>query len=180
MFFASAAEFRAWLARHHADTAELFVGFYRKGHGEGLTYQEAVDEALCFGWIDGIIKKLDATRYMHRFTPRRPGSIWSLTNIRHVERLKAAGRMQPTGLAAFAARKAAKTGIYAFEQRGQKLTREEEKVFRANARAWAFFQRQAPWYQRKVAWWIRSAKQDATRTRRLAQLVAASAEGRRL
>ncbi len=138
VFFASAAEFRRWLEKNHATTRELQVGFYKKSSGRGgLSYPEAVDEALCFGWIDGILRKLDDERYTHRFTPRRPGSIWSNVNVGHVERLRAAGRMHAAGLAAFAARSAAKTGIYSFEQGTQILPSAYEKQFRAHARAWS-------------------------------------------
>ena len=132
--FASAAEFRRWLEKHHATAPELLVGFYNKASGKGgLTYAEAVDEVLCFGWIDGIIKKVDADSYTHRFTPRRPGSIWSNINVGHVTRLTKAGKMRPAGLKAFRARKTHKTGIYSFEQkqkpRPQKFPTALEKIF---------------------------------------------------
>lgn len=160
----------------------MFVGFYKKTSGKGgLTYQEAVLEALCFGWIDGIIKSVDAESYMHRFTPRKPGSIWSNTNVAHVERLRAAGRMAPAGLRAFEQRSAARTGIYSFEQATEaKLTPAFEKQFRAQPRAWAFFQAQPAWYRRRVTHVIVSAKKDETRRRRLARTIAASARGERL
>lgn len=180
--FATAAEFRAWLEKNHATAPELWVGFFRKGSGQpGMTYAEAVDEALCFGWIDGIIKKLDHERFTHRFTPRRPNSIWSKINVGHVARLSAAGKMHAAGLAAFAARTAARTGVYAFEQAKPKsLSRTDEKLFRAHKAAWAFFSAQAAWYRRNTSRWVVSAKQEATRQRRLERLIAASAEGKRL
>jgi uncharacterized protein YdeI (YjbR/CyaY-like superfamily) len=180
VYFAAAADFRRWLEEHHATASELQVGFYKKSAGKaGMTYKEAVDEALCFGWIDGIVRKLDDERFTHRFTPRKPGSIWSNVNVAHVARLKAAGKMHPAGLAAFAARSAAKTGIYAFERGAQKLPPAVEKRFRANRRAWAFFTAQAPWYQRLAIHKIVSPKQSATRERWLARIIADSAAGRR-
>src|SRR5579871_6542241 len=129
--FPCAADFRRWLEHKHATTAEVWVGFYRKDTGKGgLTYPEALDEALCFGWIDGIRKKVDADSYTNRFTPRKSGSIWSLVNVRHVGRLTAAGKMHAAGLKAFAARLAHKTGVYAFEQKSPKLPAAYGKKFR--------------------------------------------------
>ena len=123
-FFSSAAEFRGWLEQYQVEASELQVGFYRKASGRGgLTYAEAVDDARCFGWIDGVIRKLDDVSCTHRFTPRKSTSIWSLTNVRHVARLTAAGRMRPAGLKAFAARTAQRTGVYAFEQEGGVIAR---------------------------------------------------------
>jgi uncharacterized protein YdeI (YjbR/CyaY-like superfamily) len=182
LHFASGADFRAWLEQHHASTTELQVGFYNRKSGRGgITYQAAVDAALCFGWIDGIVRKLDADRYTHRFTPRKPGSIWSNVNVGHVARLTAAGLMRPAGLAAFAARTAKKTGIYAFEQKQpQKLPAAYAEKFRANKKAWTFFTAQAPWYQRLITHKITAAKQPATRARWLARAIAASAGGERL
>lgn len=185
-WFPTAADFRAWLLAHHADTAELWVGFYKKSAGKtGLTYAEAVDEALCFGWIDGIIKSLDAARFMHRFTPRRRGSTWSNINLRHIARLTAAGRMHPAGVAAFEARSAKRTGTYTYERpdrpaRPQRFPEKFEKLFRANAAAWRFWQAQPPGYQRNIIWWVISAKQEATQQRRLGFAIADSAAGRRV
>ncbi|HSY53798.1 MAG TPA: YdeI/OmpD-associated family protein [Opitutaceae bacterium] len=179
--FASAADFRRWLEHNHATTTELWVGFYRKDSGKGgLTYPEALDEALCFGWIDGIRKKAGADRYTSRFTPRKSSSIWSLVNLRHVGRLTAAGKMHASGLKAFAARLAHRTGVYAFEQKPQKLPAAYEKKFRANKKAWGFFTTQAPWYQRTAIHKVISPKQEATRLRWLNLLIADSAGGRRL
>lgn len=179
--FASAAEFHTWLEAHHADTSELTVALYSKSSGRGgPTYPEALDEALCFGWIDGVRHKLDAERYTIRFTPRKPGSIWSLVNVRHIERLIRAGRMHAAGLAAFAARDPAKTGIYSFEQRPQDFPSALRKIFRADKSAWAFWQGQPPGYRRTAIWWTISAKQEATRQKRLGKLIALSAAGRRL
>jgi uncharacterized protein YdeI (YjbR/CyaY-like superfamily) len=180
-FFKTAAGFRRWLAKNHASAPELLIGFYRKNSGSaGLTYAEAVDEALCFGWIDGIKKRLDEVSYTHRFTPRRPRSIWSLVNIKHVERLVAAGRMMPAGTRAFAARESARTGVYAFEKELQQLDDALEKTFRANRSAWKFWLAQPPGYRKNCIHWVMGAKQAATRERRLAQLIADSATGVRL
>lgn len=179
--FKTAAAFRRWLEQHHASAAELQVGFYRKDSGKGgMTYHEAVDEALCFGWIDGIIRKIDAVSYTHRFTPRRPGSIWSNVNVAHVARLTAAGRMHPAGIAAFKARTRDKTGVYSFENRPQRFPAAIEKVFRSALPAWAIWRTQPPGYQRVAIHWVTSAKQEATRQRRLARLIALTARGRRL
>ncbi len=179
--FADAAEFRAWLESHHHQATELLLVFYKKDSGRGgITYAGALDEALCFGWIDGIRKRVDAQRYTIRFTPRKSGSIWSNANVRHVERLIAAKRMQPAGLAAFAARDAKRTGVYAFEKEPQKLPPEFAKQFRANRKAWAFFTAQAPWYQRTAIHIVVQPKQAATRQRWLDRLITDSAQGRRL
>ncbi|HXB02006.1 MAG TPA: YdeI/OmpD-associated family protein [Opitutaceae bacterium] len=179
--FQSPAEFRRWLEHNHASTTEIWVGFYRKDLCQGgLTYAEALDEALCFGWIDGIRKKVDAASYTNRFTPRKSGSIWSLINIGHVGRLTAAGKMHPSGLKAFAARLAHRTGVYSFEQKSHKFPAAYEKKFRSNRKAWAFFTVQAPWYQRTAIHKVVSPKQETTRLRWLNLLMADSARGKRL
>jgi uncharacterized protein YdeI (YjbR/CyaY-like superfamily) len=179
--FPSPAEFRRWLEHNHASTTGLWVGFYRKDSGQGgLTYPEALDEALCFGWIDGIRKKAGADRYTSRFTPRRSGSIWSLINIGHVGRLTTAGKMHAAGLKAFAARLAHRTGVYSFEQKSHKLSAAYEKKFRTNPKAWAFFTAQAPWYRRTAIHKVVSPKQEVTRLRWLNLLMADSARGKRL
>jgi uncharacterized protein YdeI (YjbR/CyaY-like superfamily) len=179
--FSSAANFRGWLERHHATVAALVVEFFTKASGRGgLTYPEALDEALCFGWIDGIRQKAAADTYTIRFTPRRRGSIWSNVNVRHVARLTAAGKMHAAGRRAFAARDARKTGLYSFENRPKKFPGALEKIFRAKPRAWKFWQAQPPGYQRLAIWWVISAKQAETRQRRLARLIALSVAGRRL
>ncbi|MEO8101691.1 MAG: YdeI/OmpD-associated family protein [Betaproteobacteria bacterium] len=180
-FFASPAEFRAWLKRNHQAVPALTIGFHRKDSGRGgITYAEALDEALCFGWIDGVRRKVDETRFSIRFTRRKPGSIWSLINVGHAERLRAAGRVTASGIAAFAARQAHKTGIYSFEQKQHSLVPVHEKTFRANKKAWAFWEAQPPGYRRVSMHWVTSAKQEATRLRRLTQLIADSAAGVRL
>ncbi len=182
VYFESAAAFRRWLAKHHATETELFVGFLKKSSGRrSLTYVEALDEALCFGWIDGVRLSLDAHRWVQRFTPRKAKSVWSLVNVRKVEALVAAGRIAPAGTRAFQAREERRTGLYSFEQ-GQepKLGRAELRAFRAKAKAWAFFQAQPPGYERTATFWVMSAKKPETKHRRLAQLIEDSAKGRRL
>jgi uncharacterized protein YdeI (YjbR/CyaY-like superfamily) len=180
-YFESAADFRAWLEANHASTTELWIGFYKKDSGKGdITYEEALDEALCFGWIDGIRKRVDALSFTQRFTPRKPKSIWSLINIGHVARLTKAGHMQPAGLTAFAARTDARTGVYSFENKPRELPPELERLFKADKAAWKFFQQQPPGYRRVASFWVMSAKQEATRKRRLARLMADSSHGRRL
>jgi uncharacterized protein YdeI (YjbR/CyaY-like superfamily) len=181
VFFKDDAEFRRWLQQHHASAAELLLGFHRKDSGRpGISYADALDEALCFGWIDGIRKKIDATSYSIRFTPRRPGSIWSLINVRHVERLMAQRRMAPPGVKAFDARDAAKTGIYSFEQRSHILDAEFEKKFRSSRKAWTFWEASPPGYRRVAIHWVTSAKRQETRERRLGQLIEACARDVRL
>ena len=180
-YFKSPSDFRHWLELNHARETELWVGFFNRASGKGgLTYPEALDEALCFGWIDGLKKRVDEFRYTQRFTPRRPTSTWSLVNVRHVERLTQAGRMSPAGLQAFAARKPAKTGIYSFENPARSLSPELERQFQSESAAWNFFQRQPPGYRRTATWWVMSAKQEETRARRVARLIADSRQERRL
>jgi uncharacterized protein YdeI (YjbR/CyaY-like superfamily) len=181
-FFRTPADFRRWLERHHGTQPELWVGFYKKGSGRpSITWPEAVDEALCFGWIDGIRKSVDAERYVNRFTPRRSRSNWSLVNIRRVGQLIAAGRMQPAGLRAFDARDERKSGVYSFERRKPaRLGRDLEARFRKNAAAWRFFESQPPGYRRLITHWVVSAKRDGTRLRRLQRLIDQSAAGKRI
>ncbi len=181
-FFATPADFRSWLLRHHDSTRELLVGFYKKASGRpSITWPESVDEALCFGWIDGVRRGIDADSYTIRFTPRRKGSTWSVVNIRRAKELIREGRMQAAGLAAFKARDPEKTARYSFEQRGTaRLSSDEEARFRANAAAWRFFETQPPGYRKIVLWWVVSAKQEATRERRLRILMEDSAAGRRI
>lgn len=179
-FFATPAEFRAWLEGHHETAGELWVGFYKKGSGRpSITWPESVDEALCFGWIDGVRKGIDETSYAIRFTPRRPRSIWSAVNVKRVGELTELGRMRPAGLAAFAGRAEERSGVYAYEQGdAAALDAADEGQFRANARAWEFFQGQAAWYRRAAIWWVVSAKRKETRRKRLATLIADSEQGR--
>ena len=179
--FLSAEEFRAWLEKNHARADELWVGFYKKSAGRrGATYSQALDEALCYGWIDGVRYAVDRVSYKIRFTPRKAHSVWSLVNVRHAERLKKLGKMAKPGLRAFDAREGRRTGIYAFEQRRAGLSGKYKRIFRAHAAAWKFFSDQAPWYQRTAGYWVCSAKQDETRQRRLGILIRDSEAGRRL
>ena len=182
VFFATPEEFRAWLSDHHDSETELIVGLYRKGTGRpSITWPESVDEALCYGWIDGVRRKIDDESYSIRFTPRRPSSTWSEVNTRRAVELIRAGRMQPDGLRAYEARQPDRSGGYSFEQRGEvALDPELESRFRAEPAAWAFFQSQPPGYRRTVTWWVMSAKREETRARRLATLIEDSAAGRKI
>lgn len=179
-FFPTPAKWREWLAAHHADHTELWVGFYKRDSGRpSITWPESVDQALCFGWIDGVRKRLDATSYVIRFTPRRPGSVWSDVNTRRAMRLIAGGVMHEAGLAAFRRRELGKAGVYSFEQRKDpKLAPALLRRFKADAKAWTFFRQQPPWYQKTATWWVVSAKQDETRLKRLETLIADSRAGR--
>jgi uncharacterized protein YdeI (YjbR/CyaY-like superfamily) len=179
-FFPTPAKFRAWLEAHHTKKTELLVGFYKKASGKpSITWPESVDEALCFGWIDGVRRSLGDDAYTIRFTPRRPSSIWSAINVGRVAALEKAGRMQPAGLRAFAARTEERTGVYSFERNeAAKLTPAQEKVLRSNGKAAVFFDAQPPWYRRAAIHWVISAKREETVERRLAQLVADSAAGK--
>ena len=181
-FFPTPERWRAWLEKHHASAAELWVGFYKKGTGKrSITWPEAVDEALCYGWIDGIRKSIDETSYTNRFTPRRKGSNWSEVNIARIAELTQQGRMAPAGLAAFEARDPRKSGSYSFEQRqAPTLGDDFERRFRSNRKAWAFFEAQPPGYRRLAIFWGVSAKREETRERRLATLIADSAAGQRI
>jgi len=180
-FFRSRDAFRAWLEKHHATHPELWVGFYKKASGKGgLTYPESVDEALCFGWIDGVKKRVDEASYMHRFTPRTRDSYWSAVNTRRFRQLVKSGVVAPPGLAAFERRDRKKTRQYSFERKSPAFDPAMERAFKANAVAWTFFRAQPPGYQRLLTFWIMSAKQEATRLRRLDMLAAKSAKGERL
>lgn len=180
-FFATPRLLAAWFAKHHATATELLVGFHRKESGRlSVTWPESVDEALCVGWIDGVRRRRDATSYTIRFTPRRPGSVWSAINIRKAEALIREGRMRPEGLKAFEARRENRSGIYAYEQRPRELPEPYAGRFRKQKAAWAFFEAQPPSYRRTLTWYVISAKQEETRTARLERLIAASAKGKRL
>src|SRR6266568_553956 len=180
-FFETSSEFRTWLEEHHNTTQEVWVGFYKTSSGKpSITWPEAVDEALCYGWIDGIRKSIDEVSYTIRFTPRQAKSTWSLVNIKRVEELKRLGRMRASGLKAFENRDPKRSGIYSFENRPRKLDPVYEKKFQSNKRAWAFFQAQPPGYQRTASWYVMSAKKDETRMRRLATLIGESEKGLRL
>jgi uncharacterized protein YdeI (YjbR/CyaY-like superfamily) len=180
VFFRSAAQFRRWLDKHHGSAAEVWVGLYKKASGKGgISYPEAVDQALCYGWIDGVRKRVDDDSYMQRFSPRRAASIWSAVNIKRVGELTRLGMMHASGAAVFKKRDRARAGLYSFENRPEALAPALERRFRANAKAWAFFEAQPPGYRRVMIFWIMSARQEPTRERRLALLIEASQEGRR-
>ena len=166
--------------KHHTTDGELWVGYYKKDTGKpSITWPESVDEALCVGWIDGIRKSVDEESYKIRFTPRRKGSIWSAVNIKRVAALTAEGRMQPSGLKAFEARKENKSGIYAYEQRQARIEEPYASVLKKNRAAWEFFEAQPAWYKKQMGWWIVSAKKEETRLKRLDQLIAWAAAGKR-
>ncbi len=180
-FFDSADEFRTWLADNHAAAPFQWVGFYKKAAGRrGLGYDEAVLEALCFGWIDGQTNRVDDLRITIRFSPRRPGSNWSEFNIQRVKELQGAGRMHPAGLRAFEARREPEPGAYTYGTRPADLPSELEDVFRATASAWEFWREQTPSYRKSMTWWVVSAKREETRQRRLAALVDESAAQRKI
>jgi uncharacterized protein YdeI (YjbR/CyaY-like superfamily) len=182
VFFATPEKFRAWLARNASKATELVVGFHKVGSGTpSITWPESVDEALCVGWVDGVRKRIDDLTYQIRFTPRKPSSNWSAINIERVRVLTEAGRMSEAGLAAFALRVEHRSRIYAYEQSEVAvLSPSQEAKFRRAKSAWKFFEAQPPGYRRQMLWRIVSAKQDATRERRLATLIAASSRGERL
>lgn len=179
-FFATPAKWRQWLSKHHASKKELWVGFHKRGSGTpSITWPEAVDEALCFGWIDGLTKRIDERTYKIRFTPRKTTSVWSRVNIARVAALEAEGRMTAAGREAFAARKEARSGIYSFERpTPATLSRKDARALAANEEASNFFRAQPPWYRRAATHWVISAKREETRARRLAILIDCSAAGR--
>ena len=176
-FFATPAAWRAWLKENHNKSTELWVGFHKRSSGKpSITWAESVDSALCFGWIDGVRKSLGDESYTIRFTPRRPRSVWSVVNIKRVGDLTARKLMEPAGIEAFKSRADERSAIYAYEQRkGAKLSAEYEQRFRADRKAWEFFQAQPPWYRRTATWWVISAKKEETRLKRLSQLMEDSA-----
>jgi uncharacterized protein YdeI (YjbR/CyaY-like superfamily) len=179
-FFETPADFRRWLKRNHDKASELLVGFYKKDSGRpSITWPESVDQALCFGWIDGVRKRIDDVSYTIRFTPRKRGSNWSAVNIRRVGELKL-GLMQPGGLKAFEQRTAEKSAIYSYENAPKELPAADEKKFRANKKAWTYFNAQPPSYRRVAIHWVVSAKREETRARRLALLIDDSSQERRL
>jgi uncharacterized protein YdeI (YjbR/CyaY-like superfamily) len=182
VFFESPAAWRKWLAANHSKEDDLWVGFHKRATGRpSLTWPESVDEALCFGWIDGLRKSIDSERYKIRFTQRRAGSVWSAVNVKRVAELTKNRRMRAAGLRAFKQRTDAKTAIYSFEQRKDpKLPPALLKEFKANAGAWRFFSAQPPGYQRMMTWWVINAKKEETRLRRLAKLIDECAKERRI
>ncbi len=177
-FFATPADFRKWLQKNHTIKTELVVGFYKISSGKkSITWSESVDQALCFGWIDGIRKSIDEESYSIRFTPRKPGSIWSSVNIKKMEVLKNQGLMHPKGIESFEKRKDDKSGIYAYEKAPVALSKDFEKKLKANKKAWAFIKSMPPTYQKIVTNWVMSAKQEATRIKRLNDLINDSEAG---
>ena len=177
IFFPTPSTFRAWLEKHHSVRQELWVGFYKKSSGKpSITWPESVDEALCFGWIDGLRKNVDEVSYTIRFTLRKPRSTWSAINIKRAQELSAAGRMSAAGLMAFAKRSDDRSAIYSYEQRkSAKLEVADEKKFRANQAAWSFFQSRPPSYRRLATYWVTSAKKEETKIKRLGILINCSA-----
>ena len=182
IFFASPAKFRSWLKKNHARCSEQWVGFHRKNSGvPSITWPESVDEALCFGWIDGLRKTVNAQSYKIRFTPRRSTSTWSAVNIRRMKGLIDLGRMEAAGLKAFQRRTADRSAIYAYENRkSARFDRIAEQQFRSNQPAWDWFMKQPPGYRRMMTWWVVSAKRPETRAKRLAKLITESKAQRRL
>lgn len=179
MVFATQAELHAWLEAHHTTEKEAWIGYYKKGvPKQSVTYPQSVDEALCFGWIDGIGYRIGDEVYANRFTPRTKRSTWSLANVRRVGELQAEGRMTPAGMAAFEARVVDLSGIYSYENRPADLPAEQLARLQANEVAWRFWKAQTPGYRRTATWWVISARQEVTRERRLATLIEDSAAGR--
>ena len=181
-FFARPEDFRRWLAARHAKESALLVGFYKLGSGRpSITWPESVDEALCFGWIDGVRKRLDEHSYTIRFTPRKPTSTWSAINIRRMAELIAEGRVKPAGLAAFERRSEKKSAIYSYELRDSAaFDAGFERRFRARSAAWTFFQVQPPGYRQLATYWVMTAKREETREKRLEKLIEASHAGQRI
>ena len=180
-FFRTPADFGTWLEKNHATATELWVGFYTKDSGKlSITWPESVDQALCFGWIDGIRKRVDEISYQIRFTPRRRGSIWSATNIKRARGLARQKQMRPIGLKAFEARIENKSGIYSYEQRSTELSQPYAKLLKKNKAACNFFDKQPPSYRKMIGWWIISAKKEETRMARLTKLISESEKGKRL
>jgi len=181
IYFESALAFRQWLEAHHASAAELLVGYHKRHTGRPtLTWPESVDEALCFGWIDGIRRSVDAERYTIRFTPRRPHSVWSLVNVARVAVLTQEGRMRPAGLRVSELRRADRTGVASFERPLQLLAPEEVRQFKRNKPAWTFWESQPPGYRKTATHWVVSAKRPETRAKRLGVLIDDSGAGQRI
>src|SRR5687767_1619903 len=179
-FFATEADFRRWLAAHHDTADELLAGFWKKATGKpSIDWPQARDQALCFGWIDGVRNSLGETAYTIRFTPRRKGSIWSKVNVARFGALKAAGQMTEAGERAFAGGKE-RTDHYSYENEERRLAPAEEQAFRANRKAWADFEGQPPGYRKMVLFWVTSARRPETRAKRLATLIADSEAGRKI
>lgn len=180
-FFPTQTDFRQWLEENHGKETEIIVGYYNvKSVKKCMTWSESVDQALCFGWIDGVRRKIDEESYCNRFTPRKPNSNWSAVNIEKVEELTAKGLMKTAGIAAFEKRREEKSAIYAYENESKNFSDEYEKRFRENAAAWEFFEKQANWYKKQMTGWVMTAKREATREGRLEKLILAAANGKRM
>lgn len=178
LFFTSAGEFRKWLKKNHKKEKELIVGYYKVNSGKpSMTWPQSVDQALCFGWIDGVRKSIDEDRYQIRFTPRKPGSIWSAVNIKKIETLTQQGLMMPAGIAIFQKRTENKSRVYSFENDEAEFSPKLEKQFKSNKTAWKYFQALAPSYRKTSKNWVMDAKQETTQLKRLNQLIEASASG---
>jgi len=177
--FRTQAAFRAWLQKNHTSQTELILRLFKThAKSRGVGYKEALDEALCFGWIDGVRHALDEDSFTVRFTPRKPRSKWSQVNIKRVAELEAAGLMHAAGLAAFRTRGATHDAPYSYENKNLTLDAAATKQLRANKAAWEFFQARPPWYRRTIAFWIKSAKREETRAKRLAELIDLCAKGK--
>ena len=181
IFFAHQSDFRTWLEKNHNKEQELWVGYYKKATKKpSLTWSESVDQALCFGWIDGLRKSIDEESYKIRFTPRKPNSNWSAVNLKKMEELKKKGLMMPAGIAIFEKRNEKKIQQYSFERENVRLDATFEKKFKENIKAWDFFQKMPPSYRKPAIWWVMSAKQEATRQKRLDLLIQCSEEGKKI
>lgn len=182
VFFKNQEELRAWFEEHHASASEIFIGMYKKGvDAQGVTYLEAVDQALCFGWIDSTLRRIDDRSHAQRFSPRKKKTYWSAVNVAKAEALIAAGFMHESGLKVFEERDLTENPKYSFEQPiDPELDAAMIETFKANPEAWVFFERQSPSYKKRLSWWVISAKKQETQLRRLESLIAASAEGKQL
>lgn len=180
-FFKTEEALRKWLEKNHNKKEELWLGYYKKSSGKpSVTYSQSVEQALCYGWIDGIVKGIDDEKYCQRYTPRRPKSIWSAVNIKKVKELINSRKMTPAGLKVFNERDKARTNLYSFEQKKHELPAKYERIFKANKKAWTNFQKMPPSYRKPAIWWVISAKQEATQIRRLETLIADSEAGLRI
>lgn len=180
LFFAEQSQWRKWLAKHHDSETEVLVGFYKTGTGRpSITWPQSVDEALCFGWIDGIRKRIDDASYQIRFTPRKRRSTWSAVNIKRIKELSDLGLVEPAGLTAFAQLTEDNSAVYSYENRPAELPAEYDQQFRTDETAWDYFSAQPPSYRKTCIWWVVSAKQEATRAKRLATLIRDSRAGRK-
>ena len=181
IFFRSQSEFRKWLKKSHLEATEVWVGMYKVHTGKpSITWNQAVDEALCFGWIDSVVRRIDDECHMQRFTPRKPSSIWSAKNIKRIGELMDEGRVSEHGIKVFNERDPRRQNLYSSEQQNIAFTAEQEKLFRRNRNAWTYFQSKPASYRRPATWWVISAKREETRARRLAQLIEDSAAGRHI